>query len=227
MEQRLILDFLRKLQANNSVEWMRQHKEEYQEVKSQFEILVQKLVDVIGVFDDSVVGLSPRNLIYRQNRDIRFTKDKTPYNASFRAHISVGGRAAVPVGYYVEIKPNSCFLGGGLYTGAFADATKRVRDYMVAHVTEFEDIVKAPAFQKTFTLLGEKLKRVPAGYEKEHALADYLKHKSWVVIHEFPDAIFEEEDAFVAYAVQVFQWMKPFRDFLNKALQGFTMPTKK
>ena len=112
-------------------------------------------------------------------RDTRFSHDKSPYNPAFRAHISSMGKLPIPVGYYLMIKPGGqSFLGGGLFADMFKDATRMVRDYISAHGAEWETIITALSFQKHFTVGGTALKNVPAGYEKEHPQAKYLKFKS-------------------------------------------------
>ncbi|MGC3977789.1 MAG: DUF2461 domain-containing protein [Paludibacteraceae bacterium] len=107
----LVLDFLKKLEENNSLTWMKANKTEYETAKSEFEKLIQELINRISVYDSSIIGLQPSKLIFRLNRDTRFSKDKSPYNPSFRAHISQAERFPIPAGYYLNIKPNHIFLG--------------------------------------------------------------------------------------------------------------------
>lgn len=126
-----------------------------------------------------VIGPSPKELTFKMVRDTRFSHDKSPYNPAFRAHISSMGKLPIPVGYYLMIKPGGqSFLGGGLFADMFKDATRMVRDYISAHGAEWETIITALSFQKHFTVGGPALKNVPAGYEKEHPQAKYLKFKS-------------------------------------------------
>ena len=101
-----------------------------------------------------------------------------------------------------------------------------VRDYIVKNGGEWEQIIHAPEFEKYFTVQGTALKNVPAGYDKEHPQAEYLKFKSWYLEYPIPDKLLLDGGEFLAEAVRLFQIMKPFNDFLNRALSGFQMPSR-
>ncbi len=226
MNNRILLDYLAELSANNNREWYHAHKKENKEATAQFEELVQRLIYGIGTFDQSVLHNIPKELTFKLVRDTRFSHDKSPYNPSFRAHISSMGKLPVPVGYYVMIKPDGgTFLGGGLFADMFSSATGMVRDYIAAHPDEWTDIISAQEFKKYFTVKGTALKNVPAGYDKEHPQAEYLKYKSWYLEYFLSD---EEvcDEAFLQKSVEIFKAMKPFNDFLNKALKEFKIPER-
>lgn len=125
------------------------------------------------------------------------------------------------------IKPgDQSFLGGGLFADMFKDATTMVRDYIAGNGEEWEAILQDPEFQKYFRVQGTALKRVPSGYEKEHPQAEYLKFKSWYLEYPIKDEEWNHGDAFPAKAAEIFRIMKPFNDYLNKALTGFQMPAR-
>ena len=181
----------------------------------------------IGTFDGSILHNHPKDLTFKMVRDTRFSHDKSPYNPAFRAHISSQGKLPVPVGYYLMIKPgNQSFLGGGLFADMFKDATAMVRDYIAGNGEEWERIIHDPEFEKYFTVQGTALKNVPAGYEKGHPQAEYLKYKSWYLEYPLKDGELKDAEAFVAKAAELFRVMKPFNDYLNKALAGFRMPER-
>ena len=189
--------------------------------------MIQALIFSIGEFDPSVLHNAPQTLTFKLNRDTRFSHDKSPYNPAFRAHISSMGKLPVPVGYYLMIKPGEqSFLGGGLFADMFKDATTMVRDYISANGEEWEQIVNAPDFKKHFTVHGTALKNVPAGYDREHPQAEYLKFKNWYLEYPIRDAALDNAEQFLACATELFRLMKPFNDYLNKALAGFQMPTR-
>lgn len=225
MQTTIILDFLKGLKANNTKEWMQEHKKEYQEAQAAFTDLIQELILLLSKSDDRLLQLSAKDLIFRLNRDTRFSNDKAPYNPAFRAHISPGGRVPVPVGYYIHISPDCLFLGGGLFASQLPDATARVRARIAEQGKEFDEIVHAPSFTDNFVLLGEKLKNVPREYEKDHPYGEYLKHKSWDIEYHFSEEMFQQE-GFAAFAAEKFLLMRPFHDFLNQALEGFQMPQR-
>ena len=227
MDMKLILKYLNDLSENNNREWYHAHKAENKEANAQFEELIQTLILRIGEFDTSILHNQPKKLTFKLVRDTRFSHDKSPYNPSFRAHIASKGKLPVPVGYYLMIKPGGhSFLGGGLFADMFKDATAMIRDYITEHGEEFEEIIHAPEFQKYFRVQGTSLKNVPAGYDKEHPQAEYLKFKSWYLEYSVADEVIADAEQFVEEAVKLFEIMKPFNDYLNKALEGFQMPTR-
>jgi uncharacterized protein (TIGR02453 family) len=227
MDNSTILEFLTALRVNNSLEWMTANKKWYDEAKTQFAELVQTLITRLSETDRAITHLAAKDLLFRLNRDTRFSHDKSPYNPPFRAHISPGGRVPIPVGYYINVAPNNIFLGGGLFAVQFPDATGRVRDYIVQHGNELERILTAPEISSIYPLLGEKLKNVPRGYPSDHPQAEYLKHKSWDIEYHIDNAAFEDVDGFICLAVEQFILMRPFNDFFNKALAGYKMPERK
>lgn len=227
MNIQLIIDYLSALRANNNREWYHANKEDYKKANAEFERLLQALLLEIGKFDNSVIHNSPKDLTFKIVRDTRFSNDKSPYNPSFRAHISSKGKLPVPVGYYLMIKPgNKSFLGGGLFADMFKDATTMIRDYIVYNGEEWERIIHEPEFEKYFTVQGTALKNVPAGYEREHAQAEYLKFKSWYLEYPIKDEELVNTETFLVKAAELFRIMKPFNDYLNKALAGFKMPAR-
>ena len=227
MNIQLILDYLSALSINNSREWYHANKDDYKKANAAFEEFLQALMLEIGKFDSSILQNNPKDLTFKLVRDTRFSHDKSPYNPAFRAHISSKGKLPVPVGYYLMIKPeNQSFLGGGLFADMFKDATAMIRDHISGNGEEWERIVHEPAFEKYFTVKGTALKNVPAGYEKEHPQAEYLKFKSWYLEYPIKDEELGDAETLLVKAAEIFRVMKPFNDYLNKALTGFQMPTR-
>lgn len=227
MNTQTIMDYLTALAANNDREWYHAHKADYKAANALFEQLVQELIYGIGTFDNSVLHNVPKELTFKLVRDTRFSHDKSPYNPSFRAHISSQGKLPIPVGYYIMLKPNGgTFLGGGLFADMFANATAMVRDYISAYPDEWNDIITDAAFNKYFTVKGTALKNVPAGYDKNNPQAEYLKFKSWYVEYFIPDEDACDGEKLIQTSLEVFKAMKPFNDYLNKALKDFKMPAR-
>ncbi len=227
MNTAIILDYLSALSANNSREWYHANKEDYKKANAEFEKLLQELMLEIGTFDSSILQHNPKDLTFKIVRDTRFSHDKSPYNPAFRAHIAAKGKLPVPAGYYLMIKPgNQSFLGGGLFADMFKDATAMMRDYLAKNGKEWEAILHEPDFEKHFTVKGTALKNVPAGYDKEHPQAEYLKFKSWYLEYPLTDEEVMDAEAFPAKAAGIFRMMKPFNVYLNKALAGFKMPSR-
>lgn len=222
-----ILSYLSELEANNNRDWYHSHKAEYKEANEQFESLIKGLILKIGQADSSILHNEPKDLTFKLVRDTRFSHDKSPYNPSFRAHIAAKGKLPVPVGYYLMIRPNNqSFLGGGLFADMFKDATNMVREYIFRHSEEYLGIINAPAFAGQFTVRGTALKNVPKQYPANCAAAEHLKYKSWYIEHPVEDSMLCDLQAFANFASEVFLRMKPFNDFINRALEDFTMPSR-
>lgn len=227
MNTQLILKYLSDLSENNNREWYHAHKAENKAANAEFETLIQAFIFRIGEFDSSILHNEPKSLTFKLVRDTRFSHDKSPYNPAFRAHISSQGKQPIPVGYYIMLKPGGqSFLGGGLFADMFKDATTMVRDYIVQNGAEWRNIIHAPEFEKYFAVQGSALKNVPAGYSKEHPQAEYLKFKSWYLEYPIKDEELNDAESLLAKATGLFRIMKPFNDYLNKALTGFQMPAR-
>ena len=227
MDLSVILKYLTELSENNNREWYHAHKAEYKGANTAFEALVQDLIFSIGTFDNSVIHNEPKNLTFKLVRDTRFSHDNSPYNPAFRVHISSMGKLPVPVGYYLMIKPqNQSFLGGGLFADMFKEATTMVRDYIAGNGEQWEALIHEPAFAQHFRVQGTALKNVPPGYDREHPQAEYLKYKSWFLEYPLMDEELANPEAFLAKATELFRIMKPFNDYLNRALAGFQMPAR-
>ncbi|MCI8529959.1 MAG: DUF2461 domain-containing protein [Lachnospiraceae bacterium] len=227
MNTHLIINYLSELSKNNSREWYHAHKEDYLLANAQFEELLQEMILKIGSFDKSILHNIPKDITFKLVRDTRFSHDKSPYLPAFRAHISSMGKLPVPVGYYIYIKPDGqSFLGGGLFADMFKDATSMVRDYINSNSEEWDRIINDSEFRQYFTVKGTALKKVPAGYDQAHPQAEYLKFKSWYLEYPIKDEELQDGETFVEKAVHLFALMKPFNDYLNKALVDFKMPTR-
>jgi uncharacterized protein (TIGR02453 family) len=180
------LHFLRNLAKNNNKTWFDTHRKEYEETKSNFEEFVKKLIDKISYFEDLGV-LTPKDCMFRINRDIRFSNNKRPYKENFAAAIAKGGKKNMFGSFYLHIQPGQSFLGGGLYHSDTKTLNK-FRDFILDHPKKFLSTIQSPAFKKYFgELKGETLKTAPRGYDKDLPLQQFLKMKSLTAIHNFSD----------------------------------------
>lgn len=226
MNIKIILDYLSNLEIHNEREWYHANKEQYKKANLEFEDLIQALIFEIGKTDGSILYNIPKDLTFKLVRDTRFSADKSPYNPAFRAHISSKGKLPIPVGYFIVIKPNGrSFLGGGLFTDMFKDATTMIRDSIVENGEEWEGIITNPEFTQYFSVKGETLKNVPHGYDKGHPQAEYLKNKSWYLEYPITDEQLTDV-GFVSQVAEIFKVMQPFNAFLNRALENFEMPKR-
>lgn len=218
MLQPATINFLKNLAGNNNKVWFDEHRNEYAEVKSDFEKLVTGVLDGLAAGDDAFKEQKARDCIMRIFRDIRFSADKTPYKTNLGAGFSKGGRKSPAAGYYLHIEPGGkCFAGGGMWQpeGPLLKAVRQEIDY---NLDEFKAILEDKKFKKMFRQLdGEKLKKAPQGYSEDNPAAEYLKMKSYIVAYNFTDDEMTKKD-FGKKINEVFSTMKPFIDFLNRAV---------
>lgn len=115
MINKTTLDFLTKLKKNNNRPWFDKNKDVYLKAKENFDGFITELLGAVAVFDSGIKGLEAKNCVYRIYRDIRFSKDKTPYKTYFSAGITPGGKNAYAPGYYLHVAPGKSVLAGGIW----------------------------------------------------------------------------------------------------------------
>ena len=212
-----IIDFLSQLEKNNDRDWFKANKGLYQTAKSDFEEFINKLIAGVHKFDPEIGTLSAKDCVFRIFRDVRFSKDKSPYKTNMGGFIAKGGRKGGLAGYYLHIDKNQSFIAGGMHMPA-ADVLKKVRQEIMYNVEEFKSIIYKSTFQKTFGQIeGEKLKRPPKDFPADFEDIDLLKFKSYTVMHPVnTDQILDQN--FENYTVGIFQEMFTLNQFLNKAV---------
>lgn len=212
-------DFLKNLDKNNNRDWLQANKKEFETAKANFAGFVGELIAGISGFDPEVSGLAPDACIFRIYRDIRFSKDKSPYKTHFGAYISPGGRKINSPGYYIHIQPGGqSFLAAGKHMPEPKELLL-IRQAVAGKTKEFLKIVEGKKFRALFgELHGEKLKTAPKGFPGDHPAMEYLKFKSFTVAtpQEKDKAVLSAD--FPAGVVKTFRETKPLIDFLRKAL---------
>lgn len=209
------LAFLKAVKANNNLEWMNQNRDLYHMQRDNFFDFVEKLIDATKTIDKNLGDISVKDCTFRFNKDIRFTKDKSPYKTNFWAIIREEGKHGSGAGYYVHIEPGECFIGWGMYLPP-STTLQRVRTHIAKNYKQLQHIITDPQFQKTFgKLQWESLQNIPRGFDKQHKAGELLKMKSWFVGHTITDKQVTQKD-FVKYCIKIFKIMKPLNDFLNK-----------
>lgn len=212
-----VLSFLADLKENNHKDWMDANKPRYKASREAFLSLVTEVIDGISLFDPTIVGTEAKNCIFRLNRDIRFSKDKSPYKTNFGASISAGGKKSPDAGYYVHIMPGNNFIGGGMYMPEAA-TLKKVRQEIDYNTDDFLKIIEDKNFLKVFgSIQGDALKTAPKGYPKDHPHIDLLKRKSFFFLHEISDAEIKQAGLTNTIA-QKFELLFPFIQFMNASL---------
>lgn len=217
MVKKEIYNFLKELKSNNNRDWFHANKEKYNYAKHEFENLVNSFIIEIAKFDNNIRNILAKDCIFRIFKDVRFSKDKTPYKPNFGAYIVKGGKKSGFAGYYIHIEPDKSFLGGGVYMPQSAEL-KSIRQEIFENVDDFKQIITNRSFNKYFSeIYGEKLKNPPRGFNKEFPDIELLKFKSFTVIHELSNEEIHGE-LFIKKSIEIFKLMKPFNDFINHAI---------
>jgi uncharacterized protein (TIGR02453 family) len=217
MLQEKTLGFIKGLAENNNKAWFDKHRDEYETAKEDFETFVTALIEHMSKSDPSFAGQKAKDSIFRIYRDVRFSKDKTPYKVHLSAGFSKGGKKFPGAGYYLHIEPGKSMAGGGLWMpdGPLLKAVRQEIDY---NFKEFKQIIGKPSFKKLFDKIeGDQLKTLPQGYTADNPAIDYLKMKSFVVSHTIEDKDITGKTS-IKKVGDVFAAMKPFVDFMNKSL---------
>lgn len=218
MNTQLILHFLSELEQNNNKTWMDAHRDWYLQAKGEFQTLVQYLLGEMTVVDEGLLGLTPKDCIFRINRDIRFSKDKSPYKNNFGVYMAEGGKKSPNAGYYLHLQAgNESFVGGGMYHPD-AETLAKVRQEIDYNAGELKQITDRAEFRQYFEAIqGDKLKRAPKGYDPDHPNIELLKLKDFVVMHKLKDEEVTAVD-FKEHVLRLFRTMEPFIRYLNVAI---------
>jgi uncharacterized protein (TIGR02453 family) len=211
------LDFLNQIKFNNNREWFIKNRPAYLEARENFESFVQAVINEIIVFEPIMKGLDVRSCVYRFNRDIRFSNDKSLYKTHFGAFIVRGGKKNGDkfAGYYIHIEPSASIIAGGAYMPP-APWLTAIREKIDEEPETLLKIIKEKDFIKYFgKITGESLKKAPKGYPSDHPNLDLLKQKSYLVVNDIKDE-FVISDKYFSHVMKVAKAMKPLNDFLNE-----------
>jgi uncharacterized protein (TIGR02453 family) len=214
------LQFLDDLKANNNRDWFLNNKKRYDIFKKDYHQLVAAFLDSMKPQDASLELLEIKNCTFRINRDIRFSKDKSPYKAHLGVWLSAGAKGQNRSGYYVHIEKGSCFIAGGFYAPEPEDL-KKIRKEIAFFHDDLEVILNEKNFKKEFGDLeiteSNSLKNAPKDFEKEHPAIQYLKLKSFVAVQKF-DILEVTKKDFVSKMSTKLIAIKPLNDFLKRGV---------
>ncbi|MBC7487221.1 MAG: DUF2461 domain-containing protein [Cytophagaceae bacterium] len=209
------LSFLKALQKNNNKAWFDAHRDDYDVAKSDFLVQVDVLIKGLTKVDPSIGSPLPKEIIFRINRDVRFSKNKSPYKNNMAAVFAPGGKKSPKPCYYVHIQPGASFIAGGVWMPE-KEILEKIRQEIDYEGASLQTLIKKAVFKKYFSGLDEEatLVRIPKGYEEDHPMAAFLKLKSFTVTHFISDTEVLDPK-FPEYVLKVFAQIKPFNDFLS------------
>jgi uncharacterized protein (TIGR02453 family) len=216
------LRFLNQLKKNNNKPWFDAHRVQYDAARINFSNFIQLLIDGVQQSDTTITGLTAKDCLFRINRDIRFSKDKTPYKNNFGASIKRDGRKSRFAGYYFHCSPGGSFIGGGLWMPEAADL-KKVRQEIDYNWDEFSSIIREKKFKKVYGDLYKggdvSLTNLPKGYEKDNPAIDYLKLKSFIAETKLSDDELTKSTLHKK-TVAAFEALQPLLNFINRSLDA-------
>ena len=213
------LKFLKQLSKNNNKEWFDINRKTYEAGKEEFITIIKSVIDKSASFDKGLAGLEAKKCLFRINKDIRFSKDKSPYKLNMGASINPGGKKDMGAGYYMHIEPGKCFLAGGCYMPP-PDILAKIRQEIDYNTADFKKILNGKDFKTYFKELSQddKLKTAPKGYPKDHPELNLLQNKHFVVMHYIKDNEVIDKN-FPTYAAKVFKAMLPLNQFLRACME--------
>ena len=214
--------FLKELKKNNNKEWFDDNRSVYEIAKADFVEFTNDLIKGISKFDAKVASanLDPKKCISRINRDIRFSKDKTPYKPNFFAIVNCEGKKSNLAGYYMQVQPGASFSGGGSYMPMPPDL-QDIRKEIQYNLADWKKVVEAKSFLKMFpegVQAPEILQRIPKGFEDTDPAAEYLKMKGYYTWLPFTDADLQSKDA-IKKVLKSHETAETLVGFINKALR--------
>jgi uncharacterized protein (TIGR02453 family) len=212
------LQFLAELAQNNNREWFQANKEQYDKAHENMIAFAGQLITALSKKDTGVdAGVEPRKCVMRIYRDVRFSKDKTPY----KTNMAIGRltkHKTVEIGYYLQIEPGKSFIAGGYWMpqGEHIKSIRQEIDYNAADLT---GIIDTPDFKKQFGEFRnqEKLKTLPKGYDADNEHIELLKLKSFIAYRDLKDKELTGNNA-VNLVAGLCEQIHPLNVFLNNAI---------
>lgn len=213
-----VFTFLKKLESNNNRDWFEKNKPNYLKAKEDFEVFVQEIINGIAKFDKKISpDTKAKDCTFRIYKDVRFSKDKTPYKNNMGASINPGGRKSPVPGYYFHVQPNSSFIAGGVWMPE-PDALNAIRQEIDYNSKPLLKILNSTSFKKYYKKLDDDdaLKTAPKGYDKEHPLIDLLRNRHFIVSHAFTNKQILDKNS-AKEIIAGFKAMHPFLEYLREA----------
>lgn len=219
-EPKTLTDFLFELAHNNNKPWFDEHHARYQDIRKNLLIFCEDVHADLVQIDPELRHMDPKKCLFRINRDIRFSNDKTPYKTHFGGKFTNDGRKKGFAGYNIIFTAHGeLLLMAGIHKLPPKELNK-IRDNIV-NKSDFQQIILAPEFQKKFPLYDEwKLKQCPTGYDKDSPYIELLKLQSWWAIHTVPEQTWSQWNykELKQYTLMTLAELTPFVQNLNQTL---------
>jgi uncharacterized protein (TIGR02453 family) len=216
----IVLEFLEQLRDNNNREWFQQNKTTYEAARKEVKNFIASILPDMIAFDPSLRFVDPDDCMFRIFRDVRFSKDKSPYKLNMGAWITGAGRKSSGPGYYIHLQPDESFLAAGVYMPVPVDL-KKIRNEIYFSIGEFKALLSDKNLRKYCDglLSMDKLKSPPKDFPKDFPDIDLLKHKHYTVSCPVDDKKISDE-SFRDFVLGAYRAMYPLNLFLKRALEG-------
>ncbi len=210
--------FFKELARNNNRDWFHTNKQRYEnEVKAPFLNLLEGLLPTLTEWDHRILS-DPKKALFRINRDVRFSKDKTPYLTLLKAGFSPNGKKSILPGYYLGVDEENIHVGGGLFM-LRGPELKKVREHISKSPKALTHLVDDINFTQNFgKLKGEKAKRLDKSLLPTTEKTDLIYHKQFYAMAEFPLEPFYGSSQLQDEILFHFEAIKPLNTYLGQAL---------
>ena len=215
--------FLSGLKANNTREWFKDHRPAYEDAKANLIEVAARLTAEVARFDEAIrqTGFDPAMAVTRMNRDMRFSKDKTPYKTDFFVMVRTSPHFQRVAGYSIHIEPGGSYASAGIFRTERGPLSK-IRDRISGRFAEWKSIVESPEVRRMFPdgfIAPNVLKNGPKGYDKDDPAIEYLKLEGFSLNHRMTDATMSADGALAEW-VSAHRTASPLVEFINKAVVG-------
>ena len=215
------LKFLQNLMLDNSKEWFDEHRKDYEFAKSDLVLLTEKLIARVSEFDENIANakLDAKKCITRINRDLRFSKDRTPYKTDFYIVLNKDGKNGASAFYYLHIEPDNSFVGGGVYN-PLPEELNQIRKGIEADFIQWMKIISNRQFRKAFPSgiqTSGVLSKVPKGFSQSSLAIEFLKMKGYFTMENLSDEEIVSGEV-IEKITNRFKATRPLIDFLNKTI---------
>jgi len=213
-----ILSFLEDLALNNNREWFNDNKKLYKVALDTFREFIDGILAGISELDPTIGDLQAKDSIFRIYKDIRFSKDKTPYKTHFGSWMARGGRKSTDAGYYFHLEPGKSFMAAGVWMPPKEQLTL-IRQEILYHPSSYFSVINDPALIARYERGGKEdmLKKGPAGFPKDFEFMDELKYKHYIFSRNYLDKEILKK-GFGDLIVEDFKGLYPLVNYLNHAM---------
>ncbi len=207
-----VFSFLNELKLNNDREWFTEQKDKFKEQEALLKNVYNEILEGLNQEDEI-----EKMKIFRIYKDVRFSKDKTPYNIHRSVSFSRLG-AKLRGGYYLRLEPGNSYVAGGFFSPNATDLL-RIRKEFEMDDEEIRTILNAPDFKEAYGGFNtsNQVKTAPKGFSKEHPAIDLIKNKSFFVTHPFTDKETQAKD-FSEQVLKHYRLLRPFFDYMSDVL---------